>query len=681
MRFRGTTVSKQDIRDNLWLKYLCTTEKSRVNPERVESYEHMQSNPVLSYVGRMLDIAEKEFEEYEKASGKESRELSRDAYFVSETLKWAEVAKCGSESRRKNWKKKHLSLQVHNEASAAIYREEATDTKINKQIIYTLIYTHGLIGQGLRGEVELTENRLLTELIMKKLLTAEELKRILFVLNKAVIAAVSEDLWEKLQDEVIRVIDCICEDRLKNEDALTRIKLMLPATYGKSDDFTSEEKKVFENLLVNRYLWYPEVALDSFSREEVAFIFSMIARRIGQGKCRHISFYPLAVGLYYDYEGRKKVNVYKKRIIEFCLKEMMEGVPDRHSEAHVRFDFTVVDDTMYVDVVFTPVCEKLIAFCVEAERSGFMDYQKNITTIFDLFGFRRDIFDRLNNEEKYLETMNATEQSRKSELLDYVVGQTIVDVGSGGGVLLDKLEKKFPDKDIIGTDISANVIEALQNKIETEGHGYCVCRQNFVDAPFEKNVDCIIFSSILHEVYSYTEYEGEQFNKEAVRVALRNAVDSLRKGGRILIRDGVKTNSNRRCRIFLKDASGRQFLQNYRKDFRGLKELRDAEGILTEDNVSYDGEGVLTADINFIREFLYTYTWGEESYALEVNEQFGYFTLKEFEDCFQELGMKIVHIEEYLESGYKAHLCDKVELLDDFKWEDIPSNCIVIAEK
>lgn len=669
MQFRGKTITKQDLTDRLWLKYLCTAEKSRVNPERVESFEKLQSNPVLCYVGRTLDIAE-------------SQPLPPQlTHFVTETLQWAEVAKCGSEGRRKLWRKQHLSLQVHNEASAKIYMAEATDTEENKKIIYTLIYTHGLIGQGLRGEVELTENHLLTELISGGLLTADELRQLLYVLNRAIIEAVSEELWSRLRESVIEVIDRICEDRIVNPDAATRMRSMFPAAYGQTDAFTDDEIRGFETLLRGRSLWYPEVALDTFSKEQISFIFSMIARRIGTLPCRHISFYPLAVGLYYDYEGHKKVNVYKKRIIEFCLKELMEGVPDRHSEAHVHFDFTVRDDTMYVDVVFTPVCEKLIDFCVEAERSGFMDYQKNITTIFDLFGFRRDIFDRLNNEDKYLETMNAADASRKSELLDYVTGQTVIDVGSGGGVLLDRLEKRFPEKDIIGTDISANVIEALQNKIESEGHGYRVCRQNFVDGPFEKKVDCIIFSSIIHEIYSYTEYDGEQFNSASVKAALANAADSLHKGGRILIRDGVKTDSRRQCRIFLKEPSGRAFLQNYRKDFRGLRELRDTDGMLRADAYSYDGNGTLTADINFIREFLYTYTWGEESYALEVNEQFGYFTLREMEDCLKELGMKIVYAEEYLEPGYPAHLCEKVELLEDFRWEDIPSNCIVIAEK
>lgn len=42
----------------------------------------------------------------------------------------------------------------------------------------------------------------------------------------------------------------------------------------------------------------------------------------------------------------------------------------------------------------------------------------------------------------------------KDSIVGYVAGDSVVDVGSGGGILLDKLEARFPDKKVIGTDIS-----------------------------------------------------------------------------------------------------------------------------------------------------------------------------------------------------------------------------------
>ena len=80
-----------------------------------------------------------------------------------------------------------------------------------------------------------------------------------------------------------------------------------------------------------------------------------------------------------------------------------------------------------------------------------------------------------------------------------------------------------------------------------------------------------------------------------------------------------------------------------------------------------------------MREFLYTYTWGNESYAHEVNEQFGYFTLDEYKKFFESIGAKIIVAKEFLEKGYEDHLSPLVEFQDG-KW--FPnSNCIIVIEK
>jgi hypothetical protein len=68
------------------------------------------------------------------------------------------------------------------------------------------------------------------------------------------------------------------------------------------------------------------------------------------------------------------------------------------------------------------------------------------------------------------------------------------------------------------------------------------------------------------------------------------------------------------------------------------------------------------------------------SYPQEVQEQFGHFTLNEFVDFLESIGFAIIDAKEFTEPGYPEHLNDKVELID-FDWDDIPSNCIVVATK
>jgi SAM-dependent methyltransferase len=262
-------------------------------------------------------------------------------------------------------------------------------------------------------------------------------------------------------------------------------------------------------------------------------------------------------------------------------------------------------------------------------------------------------------------------------ILDYVSGESILDVGSGGGVLLDAIEQRFPDKKIFGTDISQNVIEILNNKIEKEQHKYEVFAHNFVYQKLWTPVNCIIFSSILHEIYSYTEVHGKKFEMDSVIGAMYNALDSLTPGGRVIIRDGVKTNSQDVVSVKIHDDDLLTLAKSYLRDFKGLRELRDTNDKWTSLNIN---DNVITGNINLIREMIYTITWGPMSYPQEVQEQFGYMTLEEYKNVLNRVGFNVIEAKEFTEPGYPKHLEGKVELID-FTWDDIPSNCIIVAEK
>ena len=86
--------------------------------------------------------------------------------------------------------------------------------------------------------------------------------------------------------------------------------------------------------------------------------------------------------------------------------------------------------------------------------------------LFDFFGLRKDAYDRFHNEEVYLEHMNSSADDKRI-ILDYIKGDTIVDVGAGGGVMLDMIEEETEDKRIYGIDISENVIDTLKRRSRT----------------------------------------------------------------------------------------------------------------------------------------------------------------------------------------------------------------------
>ena len=650
-------INKETLKREKWLQYLVFTKEKKVNVERVNKVSDINGTETLQYTLRTLEILEKWKDK-----------ISATIYhYIEKALQWSEVAKGGRISQRKIWRMKGYPLEVHNLASADIFAEEHDLEFPENKIIYTLIQTHGIIGQVIRGEVPMAENVPLYKLIEEKLMTETDLKVTLLILNECILKAVSEEIYQKTRKEVEEIVLRITKGDFREFTLKERMSRLLPVF-----NETEEIPDFYESLLSGREFWYTEAALNAFQLSDVNTIFRCITEKIEDSTgIKHISFYNTARFLYYDYEEKKKINVYKKRVIESFLK-------NTKNNTHIDLEYQEENGVLLVGFCMTPACEKLIEFCVEAERSGILTYEKSITLLFDLFGFRKDEFDRLNNEEKYLNTMNSVGSSTKKDIINEVKGDVIIDVGSGGGVMLELLENAYPDKKIIGTDISKNVVEHLREMKKEKGHHFDIQVHNFVESDFTSpKPDTIIFSSILHEIFSYTELNGKKFNIDSVKQALRHAADSLNSGGRIVIRDGVKTDSSETVIIQFKNEKGIEFLKNYLRDFKGLPEQEGTIKIDKEENSA-------TMDINLAREFMYTYTWGQESYAHEVQEQFGYFTLREIvKFTEEELGMKVIKAREFLEPGYKKHLFPEMELqhLDGTEAEFPNSTYILVLEK
>lgn len=688
-------VREEVLEKNRWLKFLTETTHIYVNTERLESVEKVSTKDTILYVMRMLDVLDEILKEDSKAK-----------FLLSEVLKWSEVSKGGNPKERRKWMKSGYPLDIHNIASAQIYADEAGlsaklsmigtadlpagtkglndeyterfggDAEFFMLTTVVLIKTHGLIGQCIRGEISVSHNRELCDLVKKKPFldmlneSGMDAKQFFMILNECIIHGVSDEIWSKVQNEVSALVGRVLEGDCTEYTPIYRLEKLCPREIR----IYEEDAAYFENEIFPKYeLWYFTPALSDFGMKEIRNIFTSVTEKIEESKEQvlHINLKPLADNLYYDYEGKKHINVYKKRIIEKYLKDS--------STQNVTPEIRIKNKTAFVNYTFTPVCEKLIDFCVEAERSGLLTFEKSIIVLYDMFGFRRDAFDRLNNEDNYLNTMNSVHTSSKCAVIDYAVGNVIVDVGSGGGVLLDRLESRMPGKQIIGTDISTNVIDTLNAKKRQEGHQWNVVIHNFVESPFSQKADSIIFSSILHEIYSYTDGENGRFDIKNVNVALKNAFDSLNPGGRILIRDGIKTDSDEICKLRFKTREGLDFFDNYCKDFEGLKDIPEEKRVLDRN----EKELLVTGNVNFLREFMFTYTWGKQSYAHEVQEQFGYYTLKDYVAYLESIGAAIVEARELLEGGYVRNLSKLIEFYDENgqerKYPD--SNCIIVAEK
>jgi SAM-dependent methyltransferase len=670
------------LTEHPWLQYIVSAEERMVNLERVQSLQDLvNANPVLDYVEKSLEILNR---------------LQMSFWIkeiVEEVLVWSEVAKGGTLRQRMVWQQQGVHLMAHNIGSGEIYLRHANPKQSDsrRHVIFTLIHTHGLIGQYLRGEVPFAEQYPLTELVRNGLLAAGELRDILLALNQCIIAAVSGELWNEVGHELSQVVELIVHNSEDSGFSLkSRLTRLRSQSISRGANFELEFAKLMElpavveafQTIENKTLWFVEAALHEFSFEEFCKIFLIILSSDKSQQAGHISFERMMNSMYYDYRGQMKINVYKKRMIEKYLRECsFDGIASGrfpvsgHLSPQLKQEGPQLD-TVYFQMEFSAAAEKLIQFCMEAEKSPL--YEKAVLMLFDLFELRRDAYDRFHNEEEYLTMMNQTADYKKV-ILDYIVGTRVVDIGPGGGVMLDLIEETLPSKQAIGIDISHNVIEALERKRQLENRRWIVMKGdalNLKEYVKPGSIDTVIFSSILHELYSYVEYEGKRFNPDTVSAALRSAFDVIPAGGRIIIRDGVMSEPVEQQRIitFLAE-DGMLWLERYAKDFAGRP-------------IQFErlGQGEVRMPINDVMEFLYTYTWGEEAYVHEIQEQFGYFTPSGFERFIQTvLGpqAQILESRHFLQEGYTEALSPKIKLWNEQREPvELPdSTCLIVIEK
>lgn len=660
----------KNYKDELWLNYLYNTKEKNYNILNVKSIKEINKHSVLNYVKKTLEIL----------NDINNREIldKEILYLVEETLKWSEVAKTGSKKDRKRWLEKKYDLFCHNIGSSEIYNE--TNDNI---IVSTLIKTHGLIGQYIKGEVNFSKNLSLYELIKNNNISKENLRKVLQVLNRCIIEAVSKDLYIEIESFVNEII----EDILNNKNSKKfdfKIKLQrLNRNLSQSDiDYINKLDLIYttkiQNLFDNFELWYYDGVLKEFNICDQIKILLYINEN-KSCNAEYLTFESFMHNMYLDYKNKREINIYKKRIIENFLNNItLEDIVNHNINPNPHIDFNIkkVNKTLIFNFRFSIQAKKLIEFCEVACISNSL-YQKATYMLYDLFGFRKDAYDRFYNEIDYLNTMNNS-LNQKAIILDYIVGNSVLDVGPGGGALLDLIEKKIPNSDIKGIDLSENVINELTKKKLKEGHMWNIIKGDALNLTryFANNsIDTIIFSSIIHELYSYISYNGKKFNKDTIKVALKEAYSILSINGRIIIRDGIMSSPVNSYRIIeFNDKEDIKKLDRYINDFKGRK--------ITYEKISDNKVKML---INDAMEFLYTYTWGEESYPLEVQEQFGYFTLDEYITFIKENlpNAKIIESKSYLQKGYEENLLPKINFYDeDMNVVSLPdSTSIIVIEK
>ena len=301
----------------------------------------------------------------------------------------------------------------------------------------------------------------------------------------------------------------------------------------------------------------------------------------------------------------------------------------------------------------------------------------------DLYGLRKDEFDRVNNEASYLASMNAA-RSDKERMLDYVrPGRDRRDRARRRRRARAARGSGSPTAEIIGVDLSQEAIAALEARARAGNHGGSSCSAPPSSSPsswHRRRVDSVVFCSILHEVYSYTERGGTKFHLESVRDVDPRRVGDAAPGGRIVIRDGVMPPpGTRRIRFLAPDA--RPTFDLYVAQFEGRK---IAYRELAADRVELSArrrDGVS----------LHVHV-GPASFPYEVRELYGILPYDDYVAALVDVGRRrerreVVEIpaqlRSYLQPGYRDNLAGKIELTDEHdRPVELPdSNCLIVIER
>jgi SAM-dependent methyltransferase len=292
-------------------------------------------------------------------------------------------------------------------------------------------------------------------------------------------------------------------------------------------------------------------------------------------------------------------------------------------------------------------------------------------------------------EEIYVESMEKSADD-KEKIFPYVKEGIIVDMGAGAGPVTERLLARFPGSKIVAADISFGMIKRLEKRfsgnLDVE-----IIRADARNFEYPKPVDTIIHISNIHEIFSANKYNHEEIIK-----TLSNDLERLKKGGRLIIRDGVqpepetlylKPLTNFACDRFLKfvEGFGKVRRVNYMIGrFQSDVFIQSGRRTFTDSDI---GNSLIEISSQNASEMFSKYFYPEENLPVELSEQFGIWTLREYQKILLSLGFAIVHSETYVlpylvdnhySKDFEAyHLVDGV--LSNAPYP--PSTMILVGEK
>ena len=286
-----------------------------------------------------------------------------------------------------------------------------------------------------------------------------------------------------------------------------------------------------------------------------------------------------------------------------------------------------------------------------------------------------------NTSSLYLKRMsNSLKKSSKSLIPGLVKNcDRIVDIGCADGSLLNEIRRvSTKNNTLCGVDNNPAMIEKALNNT---AFGTCFFGGTIEDMAQKVKegvppVDCVIFSSVLHEISSYAP-EGKRYTAEPILEALRAANTCLKENGLLIIRDGIAFPSvDYTCRVEFVDPDDIKYFysflsENHVADYYSKRDKKIIQGLTYR---AFEAPPALAL------EFLRTYTWGEKSWSREVKEVNGIMILTDWLYYIEKAGFEIESYRTFSEE-YPKFLKNKVVCDIPLEKLFISANGLFVAHK
>lgn len=280
--------------------------------------------------------------------------------------------------------------------------------------------------------------------------------------------------------------------------------------------------------------------------------------------------------------------------------------------------------------------------------------------------------------------MDKNVRFKYDDIRPFIQEGKIVDSGCGTGSLIQILAKEFPESDVIGIEGTRRFYEYCRAQDYGDTFVYFY-RKNILDQIFKSNtINTFIYSSVLHEVYSY-------MGEKALHQLLKNTRTQLKLQGRIIIRDVVGPARPKKLVLMkLSESDGEKegditILSTYAKFFRFTQDFLPRPIIYKV--VVIEGQNYIQTTLQNAYEYLSKMTY-VTNWASEMHEEFGFYSFSKWQKLLKKMGYKILENSKSFQSDYiiKNMYSPRAILLEQVDSGLIPlpyppTNMILAAEK